>query len=382
MCARKERGFVLVTTSLAALFLLGMAGLAIDIGRMYVARSETQSFVDSASLEATAQLDDTPAGIGRAVDAVNGNPKRWQFGTSTFTDVKTEFTNSDSPAATWLAAGSVPSPPTGYNSARVTATVRPGVYLLSVLTGSTKSTVSASAVAARVTRTYFTEGVFPFSPYSHKIAAGCQTCDDASDLFGMKIGNQYTFRWAASPKDGKQNVCPGDDSQAMIDIANAGGGSIRGYIELNSAADLSNAILSNVSTALEVSGSADVPTNFTLDGTVDMVGGAKNSVINGALAARVQQDSDALSQTYSEYKSRRAGNGRRMVVVPVNKGAPDFAIAGFAGFFLLTPSSYDVTGNQPACGEYVGAWTQGSPFTGGSSIHSIDDLRFMVRLVQ
>ena len=71
-----------------------------------------------------------------------------------------------------------------------------------------------------------------------------------------------------------------------------------------------------------------------------------------------------------------------MVVVPINKGAPDFSIAGFAGFFLLTPSNYDVTGNQPACAEYVGAWTRGNPYSGGSGIHSIDDLRFMVRLVQ
>jgi hypothetical protein len=253
---------------------------------------------------------------------------------------------------------------------------------MSPLVGSTTSTVRASAAAGRVNRTYFTEGIFPFSPYSHKIAPGCQTCDDASDLFGMKIGNQYTFRWSASPRDSKDNVCPGDDSETMIDIADAGGSSVRGYIELNSAADLSQAILSNVSTQLEVAGSVDVPTNFTLDGTVDMVGGAKNSVINGAVAARSQQDSDPISQTYSEYKTLHAGNGRRLVVVPINNGAPDFSIAGFAGFFLLTPSKYDVTGNQPACGEYVGAWTQGNPYTGGTSIHSTEDLRFMVRLVQ
>ena len=63
----------------------------------------------------------------------------------------------------------------------------------------------------------------------------------------------------------------------MIDIANAGGGSIRGYIELNSAADLSQAILSNVSTDLEVAGSADVPTNFTLDSTVDMTGAPRTA---------------------------------------------------------------------------------------------------------
>jgi Flp pilus assembly protein TadG len=382
MFDRKERGFVLVATSLSALFLLGAAGLAVDIGRMYVARSETQSFVDSAALSAAEQLDDTTAGINKALTAITNNPKRWQFGTSAFTDVVTRFANSDPATATWLAAGSLPSPPAGYNFVRVTATVDPRLYLLSTLAGSATSTVSASATAGKVNRTYFTEGVFPFSPYSHKIAPDCQTCDDANDLFGMQIGNQYTFRWAASPDLGKGNVCPGDDSQAMIDIANAGGSSNRGYIELNSAADLSQAILSNVSTSLEVSGTADVPTNFTLDGTVDMDGGAKNSVINGAVAARAQQDSDSLSQTYSEYKTLHAGNGRRVVVVPVNNGAPDFSIAGFAGFFLLTPSSYDVTGNEPACGEYIGAWTQGNPYSGGTTIHSTDDLRFMVRLVQ
>ena len=63
MAVRRERGFVLVATSLAALFLLGAAGLAVDIGRMYVARSETQSFVDSAALSAATELDDTAAGI-------------------------------------------------------------------------------------------------------------------------------------------------------------------------------------------------------------------------------------------------------------------------------------------------------------------------------
>src|SRR5437879_386659 len=115
MFARKERGFVLVATSLAALFLVGAAGLAVDIGRMYVARSETQSFVDSAALSATAELDNTSAGITNALTTVGNNPKRWQFGTSAFTDVVTRFANSDAATATWLAAGSLPSPPTGYN---------------------------------------------------------------------------------------------------------------------------------------------------------------------------------------------------------------------------------------------------------------------------
>jgi hypothetical protein len=113
-----------------------------------------------------------------------------------------------------------------------------------------------------------------------------------------------------------------------------------------------------------------------------MDGGAKNSVINQALAMRVQQDSDPLSATYAAYRATRSGNGRRMVVVPINNGAPDFAIAGFAGFFLLTPGSYDITGNEPACAEYVGAWTQGNPYSGGTPIQNTNDLKFMVRLTQ
>ena len=375
-----ERGFVLVATSLAALFLLGAAGLAIDIGRMYVARSEAQSFVDSAALSAASQLDDTTGGITRAVNGVNNNPKRWQFGTSTFG--KVQILIGTSPAGPWLAPGSVPSPPTGYYYARITATVNPRLYLLALLARSDASTIQAQASAGRVNRPYFTEGIFPFSPYSHKIAPDCATCDDPNDLFGFRIGNQYTLRWSASPMLHKNNICSGDDSQTMIDISNAGGGSIRGYIELNNAADLSQAILSNVTTDLAVSGSADVPTNFTLDSTVDMDGGAKNSVINQALAMRSGQDTDSLSATYSQYKSLRGGNGRRMVVVPINNGAPNFAIAGFAGFFLLTPGSYDVTGNEPGCAEYVGAWTQGNPYSGGASIHNTEDLKFMVRLTQ
>ena len=362
------------------MFLLGAAGLAIDVGRMYVARNEAQGFVDSAALAAAAQLDDTNGGVTRAVSAVANNPKRWQFGTSTFTDVQTLM--AASPNGPWLAPGSLPSPPVGYYHARVSTTVNPRLYLLALLAHSSASTIRAQASAGRVNRPYFTEGIFPFSPYSHKIAADCATCDDANDLFGFQIGSQYTLRWSASPKLHKENICSGDDSQTMIDISNGGGGSIRGYIELNSAADLSQAILSNVTTDLAVSGSADVPTNFTLDSTVDMDGGAKNSVINQAVATRSGQDTDSLSPNYTAYKASRAGNGRRMVVVPINNGAPNFAIAGFAGFFLLTPGSYDPTGNEPACAEYVGAWTQGNPYSGGASIHNTDDLKFMVRLTQ
>jgi uncharacterized membrane protein len=49
----------MVALVVSMVFLLGMVGLAIDLGRMYIAKSEAQSFVDSAALAAAAQLNGT-----------------------------------------------------------------------------------------------------------------------------------------------------------------------------------------------------------------------------------------------------------------------------------------------------------------------------------
>jgi hypothetical protein len=69
----------------------GHGGLAIDIGRMCIAKSETQSFVDSAAFAATLELDGTAVGITRAQTAVSNDPKKWQFQNDAFTNVQTSF---------------------------------------------------------------------------------------------------------------------------------------------------------------------------------------------------------------------------------------------------------------------------------------------------
>src|SRR5260370_15382273 len=68
---RGERGFYLVTLTLALGFLLGAVGLAIDIGRMYIVKSEVQSFVDSAALYGAAQLDGASNGLALAKTAIS-----------------------------------------------------------------------------------------------------------------------------------------------------------------------------------------------------------------------------------------------------------------------------------------------------------------------
>src|SRR5882724_7135051 len=98
---RTSRGYVLIALSVGLVFILGMAGLAVDIGRMYITKSEAQSFVDSAAFYAALQLDGTQTGIGRAQTKVTSNPKKWQFQNDDFSNVTTEF--GTAATGPWLA---------------------------------------------------------------------------------------------------------------------------------------------------------------------------------------------------------------------------------------------------------------------------------------
>ncbi len=93
-----EGGFVLIVTAIAMTLLLGLAGLGVDIGRMYVIRAELQSFTDAAALSAALELDGTESGLARArtgAGAVGGGPHamRWDMGTQPITNITTSFSS-------------------------------------------------------------------------------------------------------------------------------------------------------------------------------------------------------------------------------------------------------------------------------------------------
>src|SRR5690349_15260816 len=86
-----ERGYILIATTVSLTFLLGVLGLGIDLGRMYIAKTEAQAYVDSASLAAAQQLDGTSAGVTRANSAVTGDTNQWRFDTSPFSGVTVAY---------------------------------------------------------------------------------------------------------------------------------------------------------------------------------------------------------------------------------------------------------------------------------------------------
>jgi hypothetical protein len=198
--------------------------------------------------------------------------------------------------------------------------------------------IGAAAVAGRYQVTNLVNGgEFPFSPYTR---ATSPNPDSATDPYGFATGMQYTLRWGAP---GTRTTCGTDSNNTLPQ-----NGKVRGYCCVSqSAADLREAI---------VGGNTD---QVAVGQSVPMDNGAKDTEMT-AIAQRVDEDTDTTSTTYAQYLAGGRGNGERVVVVPVNGGAPNFINVGFAGFFLLNDTSYQgLRGNDSACAEYIGAWVQG-----------------------
>ncbi len=168
MAARSKRdGYVLIMTCLALLVITGIAGLAVDVGRMYIVKSELQSLSDAAALTASLQLDGTSAGIVRAQlaarDVSSGeNSLKWDMGTKNVSDVSVSFARglSASPNmpddTTWSAN---PADASFYRFTRVVARVALPLSFVGAFhayssgKGMNESAIAASGVAGQMMMT-------------------------------------------------------------------------------------------------------------------------------------------------------------------------------------------------------------------------------------
>ena len=62
-----KRGIGLIITVVAAGLLFGVLALTFDLGRIYIAQNELQTYTDAAVLAATPELDGTNEGVTRAL---------------------------------------------------------------------------------------------------------------------------------------------------------------------------------------------------------------------------------------------------------------------------------------------------------------------------
>lgn len=95
-CQRHQRGSVIVTVSFVLLFLLGFIGIALDLGRLFIVKTELQTAMDSCALAAAQELDGRSDALIRAVNAgiAAGNLNRVDLQSGTWRD-RGQITSAD-----------------------------------------------------------------------------------------------------------------------------------------------------------------------------------------------------------------------------------------------------------------------------------------------
>ncbi|HET8550572.1 MAG TPA: pilus assembly protein TadG-related protein [Bryobacteraceae bacterium] len=381
----RRSGFTLIAAAVCSFVVIGATGLAVDIGRMYIARNELQAFVDAAAIAATQQLDGTTSGLNRAQTAAQNTPNKWNLNTQQVTNVLVDFSQPDPGGGLNFAWAAAPNPATLYSVVRVRANAPVPLFFISGLAGRNASFVAAQAIGAQTPVTTFRQGLFPFSPFGHLFEIGTpgappcgspmtQGCRD--QVSGLIVGNEYTLRWPSNPSLGNgnngsgSNMCSGDraSGQTIIDIANSAGASERGFIE-NTAASVSRETVVNDYQSITRS----------VGDLVTMTGGAMQTIYD-ALQERILQDTNQAATNASAYFGA-PHNNRRVVACLINDGTVvngnQFRSIEVGAFLLLPGATYGSGGNQAWCAVYLGPYCQGCLGSAAGSSGA-----YVVRLLQ
>ena len=373
----RQRGFVLVTMALAAVGVFAVVGLAVDVGRMFIAKNETQAFCDSAALAAALALDGTTTGITRAHTAVTASANHWNFGTTSVSNSSATF--STAAAGPWVAN---PSPATGYRYARVTATVPVRLYFLPLVVAQNTFNLVSSAEAGQIAITSFKRGVAPYTAVS---------TNTTGPSFGLVVGNSYDIQWPqynntrahcgtilpnTPDKCFNSPPCPGDGAATLAAVVSNWAASVDGYWGGGSNSQIAAEILDLVQLEPVAVGTNIFP----------LLSNGNKASEAGYLDQRANQDADTADGTLAAYLDNSVHNGRRLIPVAiVDPVDPAHTyVSGYGMFLLLTnasPSDYYVkktNGNDPYCAVYAGPYNIGGigPGAGGTTGASA------VRLVQ
>jgi len=360
--------------ALAAVAVFSVVGLAIDIGRLWIVKTETQVYCDAAATHAALALDGTASGITKALQAVATSGNRWNFGAEAVPAPSVKF--AATAAGPWAVA---PANGAGYLYVTVSATATVPLYFLLLTTGATKRNVVSTATAGQVPITSFARGIAPYTAV---------TTNSTGPNFGLVVGSSYDIQWPAYNDTragcGVNNpdkcfispTCSGETKASEKAVVANWGAKYSGYWGGSANSDIAAEVLDVIQLAPVAIGTNMAPL---------LTSGNKGAEA-GILDQRASQDTNSFDQTPSAYLASTTHNGRRMIPVTiVNPVDPtNTNVVGFGQFLLQTngsPSDYytkTTNGNDPYCAVYVGPYNVGSlgPGAGGSTGASV------VRLVE
>jgi len=363
--SKRRRGFVLVTMALTASGVFGVVGLAIDIGRMFIVKNETQIYCDAAAFAAALSLDGTNTGMTRAISTATSYPDYWDFGTMAVTGPAVTFAKTT--AGPWVSSS---SPASGYIYVRVTATAVVPLYFLPLVVSQNTYTVVSTAVAGQVPVSTISRGLAPYTAVS---------TDPTGPTFGFTPGNSYDIQWPqynstrahCGPANPDQCFnsppCSGESATAKSAVVANWGASFSGYWGGSANSSIAQEILDVIQLEPVAVGSNLQPL---------LTSGNKASEA-GYLDQRASQDANTSDNTVAAYLSSASHNGRRLIPITVVNPTDltHTIVTGFGQFLLMangSPSDYYVkttNGNDPFCAVYVGPYNIGGsgPGAGGST---------------
>lgn len=338
--------------------MIGMLGLAFDLGRMFIVKNELQTFVDASAIAACRQMDGSQAGVQTAHSTATAGPlgstrpNGWNFDVNAIANItdtySTSFTGTYDNYAT--ASGGATN---NYRFIRVTANATLPLYFLAVIPGlPTSQLLQATAVGGQNPQSTIDNGrMLPFAPDAHNPAD--------THNFGLTPGTEYTLKWG----NGNTTTCAGD-----LGFTPPGSPpSEHGFVDIGEGN--SN---SNVRTAIEYGGYPNAnssPSSVSTGDSLKGVPGNRGTSIFDALRIRAEQDTDLTSLTWAAYQASGTGNGRRVVTVAIAgpwSGSGNNAhttVLGFANF-LLEPIYAGTSG--PICATYIGTGDLNGMGSGGS----------------
>ena len=363
---RSQRGFSLLVIAAGGTVMIGMLGLALDMGRMFIVKNELQTFVDASAVAACRQLDGTQSGIQNAHNTATAGPhgstqpNGWNFDSNAISNVTDTYATSFN--GTYDSYATASSGATNnYRFVKVVANATLPLYFMAIIPGlPTSQLLQAGATGGQNPQSTMSNGrLLPVAPDAHNPAD--------TQNFGFTPGQEYTLKWG----NGNVTTCAGDAGF----VPPGSPPSEHGFVDIGEGN--SN---SNVRMAIEYGGYPNpnsTPSSISAGDTLGGVPGNRGTSIFDAMNVRANQDTDTTSTTYDQYKAAGTGNGRRIVTVSVasawsgNGNNASTTVLGFANFFL-DPSYAGTSG--PICATYIGPASlngNGSGGTDGTKVYSV-----------
>ncbi|WP_374580289.1 pilus assembly protein TadG-related protein [Pseudoduganella sp.] len=193
---KQQRGAIAVMTGLLMLLVLvPVAGLVLDLGHLYIVKSELQNLADASALAAAKDLDNSTAGVNKAVATGKALAlkNRYDFG-STMTLQDANFRFGPTPDGPWYSVADTQTNPAGRSFVEVDT--RSGgsgtsinTYLMRVAGRNTTETYG-SAVAGRYTNTVTPIGICAVDPTTRSASYNYGTFTELVE-YGFRRGVTY-----------------------------------------------------------------------------------------------------------------------------------------------------------------------------------------------